>query len=258
MGLCANRTVELALKVKLSPWATLTPAVRQYLLVTGNYWAFTLTDGALRMLVVLFFHALGYSRWKSRCCSCSTNSSASSPTCSAAGWASHRAEPTMNIGPGPAGRRAADAAGGPALLTVLWVMAAQALSGIAKDLNKMSAKSASSCWCRKGPRARCTAGWRVLTGLQERAQGRGFLPGRGAAGGCRLSGRGADHGGAAGAGVAGSLIAAETGSGQEASFKPKFREIFSKQPGHQPAVRPRGCSCSAPAMSGSWWRCRCT
>ena len=32
---------------------------RQYLLVTGNYWAFTLTDGALRMLVVLHFQTLG-------------------------------------------------------------------------------------------------------------------------------------------------------------------------------------------------------
>ncbi len=29
--------------------------------MTGNYWAFTLTDGALRMLVVLYFHGLGYS-----------------------------------------------------------------------------------------------------------------------------------------------------------------------------------------------------
>ena len=38
----------------------LAPEVRQYLLVTGNYWAFTLTDGALRMLVVLHFHSLGY------------------------------------------------------------------------------------------------------------------------------------------------------------------------------------------------------
>ncbi|MGL5661778.1 MAG: organoarsenical effux MFS transporter ArsJ, partial [Aeromonas sp.] len=37
------------------------PEIRQYLLVTGNYWAFTLTDGALRMLVVLYFHGLGYS-----------------------------------------------------------------------------------------------------------------------------------------------------------------------------------------------------
>ena len=34
---------------------------RQYLLITGNYWAFTLTDGALRMLVLLHFHQLGYS-----------------------------------------------------------------------------------------------------------------------------------------------------------------------------------------------------
>src|SRR5690554_8170354 len=36
-------------------------AIRQYLVITGNYWAFTLTDGALRMLVVLQFHQLGYS-----------------------------------------------------------------------------------------------------------------------------------------------------------------------------------------------------
>ena len=34
--------------------------IRQYLLVTGNYWAFTVTDGALRMLVVLHFYTLGY------------------------------------------------------------------------------------------------------------------------------------------------------------------------------------------------------
>ncbi|PIE46315.1 MAG: MFS transporter, partial [Gammaproteobacteria bacterium] len=34
--------------------------IRQYLIITGNYWAFTLTDGALRMLVVLYFHQLGY------------------------------------------------------------------------------------------------------------------------------------------------------------------------------------------------------
>src|SRR5690606_3978908 len=38
----------------------LSPAVRQCLAVTGTYWAFTLTDGALRMLVVLHFHGLGY------------------------------------------------------------------------------------------------------------------------------------------------------------------------------------------------------
>ena len=41
--------------------AALSPKIRQYMVVTGNYWAFTLTDGALRMLVVLHFHTLGYS-----------------------------------------------------------------------------------------------------------------------------------------------------------------------------------------------------
>ena len=35
-------------------------AIRNYVLVTAAYWAFTLTDGALRMLVLLHFHELGY------------------------------------------------------------------------------------------------------------------------------------------------------------------------------------------------------
>src|ERR1700746_868177 len=35
-------------------------AVRNYAVVTGSYWGFTLTDGALRMLVLLHFYSLGY------------------------------------------------------------------------------------------------------------------------------------------------------------------------------------------------------
>src|SRR5210317_2003947 len=35
--------------------------IRDYLLVTFSYWGFTITDGALRMLVLLHFHTLGYS-----------------------------------------------------------------------------------------------------------------------------------------------------------------------------------------------------
>ena len=35
-------------------------SVRNYVVVTAAYWSFTLTDGALRMLVLLHFHALGY------------------------------------------------------------------------------------------------------------------------------------------------------------------------------------------------------
>ena len=67
----ANRTAELALMVGGSRLAVaesllnnikaLPFEVRQYMLITGNYWAFTITDGALRMLVVMYFHQLGYS-----------------------------------------------------------------------------------------------------------------------------------------------------------------------------------------------------
>jgi hypothetical protein len=36
-------------------------AARNYTIVTAAYWGFTLTDGALRMLVLLHFYRLGYS-----------------------------------------------------------------------------------------------------------------------------------------------------------------------------------------------------
>mgnify|MGYP000458607132 CR=1 FL=1 len=39
----------------------ITAAERQYGIVTAAYWGFTLTDGALRMLVLLHFYKLGYS-----------------------------------------------------------------------------------------------------------------------------------------------------------------------------------------------------
>ena len=34
--------------------------IRNYAFVTAAYWVFTLTDGALRMLVLLYFHSLGF------------------------------------------------------------------------------------------------------------------------------------------------------------------------------------------------------
>lgn len=39
----------------------ISPAVRNYMIVTAAYWGFTLTDGALRMLVLMHFYKLGYS-----------------------------------------------------------------------------------------------------------------------------------------------------------------------------------------------------
>ncbi|MBA4334254.1 MAG: MFS transporter, partial [Methylobacterium sp.] len=39
----------------------MTQGARNYAIVTAAYWGFTLTDGALRMLVLLHFFRLGYS-----------------------------------------------------------------------------------------------------------------------------------------------------------------------------------------------------
>jgi MFS family permease len=39
----------------------MTSGLRNYAIVTASYWGFTLTDGALRMLVLLHFYRLGYS-----------------------------------------------------------------------------------------------------------------------------------------------------------------------------------------------------
>ena len=40
-------------------------SIRSYALITAAYWGFTITDGALRMLVVLHFYKLGYSEVRS-------------------------------------------------------------------------------------------------------------------------------------------------------------------------------------------------
>ncbi len=122
--------------------ASLSPQIRQYLIVTGNYWAFTLTDGALRMLVVLHFHQLGYTPLSIAFLflfyeffGVVTNL--------VGGWLGARLglNRTMNVGLGLQVFALLMLAVPAAMLTIPWVMAAQALSGIAKDLNKMSAKS---------------------------------------------------------------------------------------------------------------------
>jgi hypothetical protein len=113
------------------------------------------------------------------------------------------------------------------LLTVPWVMAAQALSGIAKDLNKMSAKSSIKLLVPEGEQGKLYHWVAVLTGSKNALKGVGFLPGRRAAGGCRLQRRGAAHGGGAGAGVAGSLYRLKQDWARPRP-KPKFRDMLSK------------------------------
>lgn len=116
--------------------------VIKYLAITANYWAFTLTDGALRMLVLLYFYQLGYSPFALATLfilyevfGVITNL--------VGGWLGARIglNKTMLIGIVIQVIALLMLAVPSEYLTVIYVMLAQALSGIAKDLNKMSAKS---------------------------------------------------------------------------------------------------------------------
>lgn len=121
---------------------TLPTDIKQYFVITANYWAFTLTYGALRMLVLLHFYQLGYTPLALAMLfvfyevfGVITNL--------VGGWLGARIglNKTMNIGLFLQVFSLLMLAAPSDYLTVVYLMIAQALSGIAKDLNKMSAKS---------------------------------------------------------------------------------------------------------------------
>ncbi|BAO44890.1 organoarsenical effux MFS transporter ArsJ [Thiolapillus brandeum] len=153
-------------------------SIRNYLTVTGGYWAFTITDGAIRMLVVLYFHLLGYSPFEVAMLflfyeffGIVTNL--------VGGWLGARIglNLTMHIGMAMQVIALAMLAVPDAWLSVPYVMAAQALSGIAKDLNKMSAK-ASVKTLIGGDSNRQLFKWvAILTGSKNALKGGGFFIG---------------------------------------------------------------------------------
>ncbi len=211
-------------------FANLDASIRQYMLVTFNYWNFTLTDGALRMLVVLYFHQLGYG----------TLAIASLflfyeffgvVTNLVGGWLGARLglNRTMNIGLAMQIVALAMLAVPNPWLTIPWVMAAQALSGIAKDLNKMSAKSAIKTLVPDEQQGALYHWIAVLTGSKNALKGIGFF-----LGGLLLTVVGFKGAVLIMAGVLalvlmGSLIGLKQDLGK-AKSKPKFSEIFSKSP----------------------------
>ncbi|MDN3520518.1 organoarsenical effux MFS transporter ArsJ [Halomonas ramblicola] len=155
--------------------------VRQYLLITGNYWAFTLTDGALRMLVVLHFHQLGYTPLEVALLFLFYEAFGV-VTNLVGGWLGARLglNRTMNVGLALQIVALAMLMVPAAALTVPWVMAAQALSGIAKDLNKMSAKSAVKVLVPRDSPNAGSALYRwvaILTGSKNALKGAGFFLG---------------------------------------------------------------------------------
>ncbi|RZQ54984.1 MFS transporter [Pseudoalteromonas phenolica] len=152
--------------------------IKQYLLITSNYWAFTLTDGALRMLVVLYFHQLGYSALEVAMLflfyeffGVVTNL--------VGGWLGARLglNKTMNLGLSIQIFALVMLAINPEWLSVVYVMCAQALSGIAKDLNKMSAKSAIKKLVPEDADGVLYKWVAILTGSKNALKGIGFFLG---------------------------------------------------------------------------------
>ncbi len=152
-----------------------------YVAVTLAYWSFMLTDGALRMLILLHFHGLGFSPVQLaylfvlyEVAGIVTNLSA--------GWIAARfgLSSTLYVGLGlqvfalialtqldPAWALGT---------SVIFVMLVQGLSGVAKDLSKMSAKSAVKLLAPTGQGGlfRWVA---VLTGSKNAVKGLGFFLG---------------------------------------------------------------------------------
>lgn len=152
-----------------------------YVAVTAAYWAFMLTDGALRMLVLLHFHELGFSpvtlAWLFL-----LYEVAGIVTNLSAGWIAARFGLTTTLYVGlflqivallALSRLSPDWA---IALSVPFVMVVQGLSGVAKDLAKMSSKSAVKLLAPEGDGGlfRWVA---ALTGSKNAVKGVGFFLG---------------------------------------------------------------------------------
>ncbi len=210
-------------------------ALEQYQRVTANYWAFTLTDGALRMLVVFHFHQLGYTSLEIAFLflfyeffGILTNLYG--------GWLGARFGLLLTLWLGTWLQIGAllmlipVADSWPKWWSVAYVMAAQALSGIAKDLNKMSAKSAIKTVVNSNDGDQQLFRWvAILTGSKNALKGVGFF-----LGGVLLTTLGFNA--SVGVMAAGLMLAFLVTLGLPADMgqmkrKPKVQTLFSKREG---------------------------
>ena len=157
------------------------PATRNYLIVTASYWGFTLTDGALRMLVLLYFFKLGYSPFMLAFLFV-LYEVAGIVANLGGGWLATRfGIPRMlMIGQllqiaGLVMLSALDPAWS-AVLAVAWVVGAQGIAGLAKDFTKTASKSAIKATSADG--AGQLFQWVAwFTGSKNAMKGLGFFVG---------------------------------------------------------------------------------
>ncbi|MEO5376279.1 MAG: organoarsenical effux MFS transporter ArsJ [Magnetococcus sp. DMHC-6] len=152
--------------------------LRNYLLVTAAYWAFTITDGAIHMLVVLHFYHLGYTPLEIaflflfyEVFGIVTNA--------VGGYVAARIglNSTLFLGMALQVFALSMLAAPSQWLSVPYVMTFMALSGIAKDLNKMSAKSSVKLMVPDGSDSTLFRWVAILTGSKNSLKGAGFFLG---------------------------------------------------------------------------------
>jgi predicted MFS family arabinose efflux permease len=125
----------------------MTPGARNYAIVTAAYWGFTLTDGALRMLVLLHFFHLGYSPFVLSFLFLLYEAAGVAANF-VGGWLATRYGITRMLTVGLTTQiigflvLSALSPDWAAAFSVAWVVAAQGICGVAKDLTKTASKSA--------------------------------------------------------------------------------------------------------------------
>jgi MFS family permease len=157
------------------------PAARNYLIVTASYWGFTLTDGALRMLVLLYFFQLGYSPFTLAFLFLLYELAGILANLGGGWLATRFGIPRMlMIGQmlqiaGLLMLSALDPAWS-AVLAVAWVVGAQGIAGLAKDFTKTASKSAIKATSAEG--AGQLFNWVAwFTGSKNAMKGLGFFVG---------------------------------------------------------------------------------
>jgi MFS family permease len=153
--------------------------LRNYALVTGAYWTDTLVDGATRTLVLFYFDKLGYSPLQVASLFI-LYEVAGVVTNLVGGFLAARwgLKVTLFMGLGVQVVALLMLGLAPAsLLVVPYVMASQALSGVAKDLTKMSSKSAVKLVVAEGDQSALYRWVAILTGSKNALKGVGFFLG---------------------------------------------------------------------------------
>ncbi|MDT9340923.1 organoarsenical effux MFS transporter ArsJ [Trichodesmium erythraeum 21-75] len=162
--------------------STTSASLRNYALVTLAYWGFTITDGALRMLVLLYFYKIGYTPLEIaflflfyEVFGIFTNFFG--------GWIGSQLGLRVTLYSGIGLQIFALIMlswvnlGWVQWLAVFYVMVAQAFSGIAKDLTKMSSKSAIRLVVPQDAQSSLFKWVAVLTGSKNALKGAGFFVG---------------------------------------------------------------------------------